>query len=102
MVGVRGVRAAVRGNLQVQQRLEERMGFPYLVTGADIYSIFQEFKDFVNISRPGRSKETGATEHKHVLSFNIRFLSVLVVFPHRWCLKVDTKLQESVDLLAYV
>lgn len=35
--------------------------FAYLVTGADVNSIFQEFQDFVNVSRSGSSKETGVT-----------------------------------------
>lgn len=35
--------------------------FPYLVTGADIYSIFQVVEDFVNVPRSGSPQETGVT-----------------------------------------
>lgn len=33
--------------------------FSYLITGADVNSIFQEVEDFVNVSRPGSPKKTG-------------------------------------------
>lgn len=35
--------------------------FAYLVTGADVYSIFQEVKDFVNVPCSGSPQETGVT-----------------------------------------
>jgi len=35
--------------------------FPYLVTGADVDSIFQEVEDFVDVPRSGRPQEAGVT-----------------------------------------
>ncbi len=35
--------------------------FPYLVTGAYVYSIFQEVKDFVNVPGSGSPQEAGVT-----------------------------------------
>lgn len=35
--------------------------FPYLVTGTDVYSIFQEVEDFVNVPRSGSPQETVVT-----------------------------------------
>lgn len=35
--------------------------FAYLVTGADVYSIFQEVEDFVNVPCSGSPQETGVT-----------------------------------------
>lgn len=35
--------------------------FSYLVTGADVNSIFQEVEDFVNVPCSGSPQETGVT-----------------------------------------
>lgn len=41
--------------------VEAGKNFPYLVTGTDVYSIFQEVEDFVNVPRSGSPQETGVT-----------------------------------------
>lgn len=57
------------------QAQDAKCKFPYLVTGADVYSIFQEVKDFVNVPCSGSSQETGVTvrlERRRQKETNIR------------------------------